>query len=454
MSRASPVIWGLIPREFEMLRAIQAVTLVLAVIAAGRCSASFLFRSGGHTTGGNAFGVGGKFQYADGLSGSVRDGDAYAEWSLTGQTVSYRVVGGEGTGGSARVFLNTDGPWNGPPGTLETYGFYKFGNPTGSQTSHSFSLPSGSVAPGSYQSIWVEASCNFCSARSIEGTFSWRRVGEPKVGSEQNWADAPPILNGGASISIPVSTPNDDVEEGAVIATDTTGAALWGGVVDDDVGLNSPYYVSGGGLSTILGGYRPDAYYFKSVSGLGFTSFVTPEGIPGSTGSLVIDDGESLIPYIPGTTHVFDAPLQGFALRGLDAGAMPPDNQLAPFAYGVTFHEEGPAIVYQAALAAPRIPGDFNDDGIADGDDLLLWQRGLGVDDGSAVRSDGDANGDGNVDSVDYGLWLENFGDVYTPEISVATTSAPEPAGAAMILAILVMSRSLTHPSRTLRSRS
>ncbi|WP_428304911.1 glycosyl hydrolase [Lacipirellula sp.] len=58
-------------------------------------------------------------------------------------------------------------------------------------------------------------------------------------------------------------------------------------------------------------------------------------------------------------------------------------------------------------LAAPR-NGDFNDDGIVDGADFLLWQRELGQ--SGALTADG--NGDGVVDADDLAIWREQFGQL------------------------------------------
>lgn len=67
---------------------------------------------------------------------------------------------------------------------------------------------------------------------------------------------------------------------------------------------------------------------------------------------------------------------------------------------------------------------DFNDDGVVDGGDFLIWQRGMGVQAGAAF-SDGDANRDGVVDGADLNVWREQFGQIASP----AAAAVPEPAG-------------------------
>jgi fibronectin-binding autotransporter adhesin len=58
---------------------------------------------------------------------------------------------------------------------------------------------------------------------------------------------------------------------------------------------------------------------------------------------------------------------------------------------------------------------DFNDSGRVDGEDFLIWQRGLG---NGTTNATGDANGDGVVDGADLRAWQQGFG---------ATPVAPNP---------------------------
>lgn len=72
-----------------------------------------------------------------------------------------------------------------------------------------------------------------------------------------------------------------------------------------------------------------------------------------------------------------------------------------------------------------EVAADFNSDGVVDGADFLVWQRGSGISDGTAELADGDANNDGNVDAADLALWKSNHG----VGAAVPTVAAvPEPA--------------------------
>lgn len=81
-----------------------------------------------------------------------------------------------------------------------------------------------------------------------------------------------------------------------------------------------------------------------------------------------------------------------------------------------------------AAAAPPEEDADFDDDGDADGNDFLIWQRGL-TDNEDGVNQTGDANNDTNVDGLDLAIWESNFG--------AATANAgavPEPTSLTLVL--------------------
>lgn len=75
-------------------------------------------------------------------------------------------------------------------------------------------------------------------------------------------------------------------------------------------------------------------------------------------------------------------------------------------------------------------PGDFNGDGVADGNDLLVWQRAFG---NSGVGLAADGNGDGVVNGLDLAILTSHYGQSLG---NVATTAAavPEPAAATLFL--------------------
>ncbi len=89
---------------------------------------------------------------------------------------------------------------------------------------------------------------------------------------------------------------------------------------------------------------------------------------------------------------------------------------------------------------------DFDGDTNVDGADFLAWQRGNGIDDGTALLADGDANGDGNVDATDLAAWQGQYGNGIA---SSATLGAvPEPTSLLMIVMGLVSLTGVRYKSR------
>lgn len=76
---------------------------------------------------------------------------------------------------------------------------------------------------------------------------------------------------------------------------------------------------------------------------------------------------------------------------------------------------------------------DFNGDGVVDGRDFLVWQRGVGIDDGTAQLADGDANGDQLVDGADLAVWQGQYGNMNPP---AAVAAVPEPSSLLLVAAL------------------
>ena len=87
------------------------------------------------------------------------------------------------------------------------------------------------------------------------------------------------------------------------------------------------------------------------------------------------------------------------------------------------------------ALLVPSVPGDYNQNGVVDAADYVVWRDEL--EDGGVGRSDG--NQDGQVDAADYDLWKANFGQVAAGS-SINASAAPEPTSVlSLLLGILPM---------------
>jgi hypothetical protein len=75
------------------------------------------------------------------------------------------------------------------------------------------------------------------------------------------------------------------------------------------------------------------------------------------------------------------------------------------------------------------LDANFDNDNAVNGNDLLIWQRGLGKGPTPpAVNGDGDANGDGIVNNADLTAWRNTFG----PASVAAASAVPEPAAATL----------------------
>jgi len=93
--------------------------------------------------------------------------------------------------------------------------------------------------------------------------------------------------------------------------------------------------------------------------------------------------------------------------------------------------------------------GDFDNDGDADGADLLKWQQQLGATGLYPVQSPAaDANADGVVNAQDLALWQANLSPALNADIA---SIVPEPRAAWLLLAALAATR---RPSRKLSAWS
>jgi hypothetical protein len=81
---------------------------------------------------------------------------------------------------------------------------------------------------------------------------------------------------------------------------------------------------------------------------------------------------------------------------------------------------------FNALAFAPgtTVETDFNSDGLVDGQDFLIWQRGLGPNPGTD-KSTGDANLDLVVDGADLDLWKAAYGTNTQIETGLNATEGP-----------------------------
>jgi len=85
----------------------------------------------------------------------------------------------------------------------------------------------------------------------------------------------------------------------------------------------------------------------------------------------------------------------------------------------------------QATPLTGPVTGDFNNNGVVDAADYVIWRKNYPNDSGTATHAMGDANHDGYIDEYDFDEWRLRFGRVSGSGASAETSSlhsVPEPA--------------------------
>jgi hypothetical protein len=107
--------------------------------------------------------------------------------------------------------------------------------------------------------------------------------------------------------------------------------------------------------------------------------------------------------------------------------------------------DAGAAYLYNMPVG---IAGDFNQDGLVDAADFVVWRNSVGQT-GAGLAADG--NGDGTVNQTDHALWRANFGlGVPVVPTPLQSSALPEPATAVSLLVTWLFALA-ARPSRTRR---
>jgi len=161
---------------------------------------------------------------------------------------------------------------------------------------------------------------------------------------------------------------------------------------------------------------------------------------------------------------IIDWFMNGFKLITMDITAWDdPENTITPGGGNISFGQsdtnfgspatqEAMDLVYTLidnievnAITAAVDNADFNSDDDIDGADFLAWQRGFGIDDGTAQPSDGDATDDGNVNAADLAVWQAQFGGA----VPLSNLNAvPEPTTLVSLITLFLLSLSGYRPCR------
>jgi hypothetical protein len=201
----------------------------------------------------------------------------------------------------------------------------------------------------------------------------------------------------------------------------TGGDHDYGGVIPDQNRnaeiFSPPYLFDENGLPAV----RPTISAAPDLAELGDTIFVQTPDAASIAKALWI---------VPGAvTHAQDWTQRANILdfTAVEGGVnidLPANGDEAPPGYYMLFlvNDEGvPSVAewIRAALPGPGLPGDFNDDGIVDAADYVVWRKGLGAE----------------YTQDDYEGWHENFGSTPGAASTGASTQAavPEPTSILII---------------------
>jgi hypothetical protein len=77
-------------------------------------------------------------------------------------------------------------------------------------------------------------------------------------------------------------------------------------------------------------------------------------------------------------------------------------------------------------IAAPGVPGDYNDDGTVDVADYVLWRNGGPL--------DNEVDNPGTVNAADYTSWRARFGNAAGGQGSLKTSEVPEPSTSLILI--------------------
>jgi hypothetical protein len=118
-----------------------------------------------------------------------------------------------------------------------------------------------------------------------------------------------------------------------------------------------------------------------------------------------------------------------------------PDGSATQNLYGM--RSNGGIRAFTFTLPAPGLDGDYNDNGVVDAADYVVWKKNVGLM-GGATKADGDGNGDGDVTSDDYEYWRARFGNTSAGSgaSALAASTVPEPTTIAMLMMSLFIGAS------------
>jgi hypothetical protein len=110
------------------------------------------------------------------------------------------------------------------------------------------------------------------------------------------------------------------------------------------------------------------------------------------------------------------------------------------FNFGLSTDDFAEAVAAFSELLEPSLTGDYNENGVVDAADYVVWRNTF--DSMSSLAADGD--GSGSIDNDDYLVWREHFGNTLPAPGTANAVAVPEPAGVFLGVAglLLIVGRS------------
>jgi hypothetical protein len=143
------------------------------------------------------------------------------------------------------------------------------------------------------------------------------------------------------------------------------------------------------------------------------------------------------------------APLFSQTAAPLDGNAGSPIQSFRFSDYGTGSSADGSKELFfdNLLITSPGVTGDYNQDGIVDAADFVVWRKTLGQ---TGIGLAADGNGNNSIDSGDYTVWRTHFGST-SGAASNLSSNVPEPSDAFLYLtgAIFLVATIRCHPGAT-----
>jgi hypothetical protein len=183
---------------------------------------------------------------------------------------------------------------------------------------------------------------------------------------------------------------------------------------------------AGQGIDLTQGGQDRFRLIFGDMTNPSFTPLALYVTLPPNSSShgisLSIGDWDGLILEFP--FAAFPTSLTAAQNLTLDVSRNPPSASI---------------VLRSITTASAPLAGDYNRDGIVDGEDYAVWRRFFGISTKNGLKfaiASADGDGNGLVNAADYVVWRKSLENSSTAT-SMDNQSLPEPAGILLLLTTL-----------------